>query len=69
LAAVRVVERVVHVDAAPPTPKHAEWIALLAELARQLDNGAVYDRDLQAVSSALQTVLAARERRSRGRRR
>lgn len=67
LAAVRIVERAVQVDAELLPPKHAEWVALLAELTHQLDSGAVYERDLPALSDALQAVLAARDRRSRAR--
>ncbi len=38
-------------------------MALLGELARQLDDGRIYDRDLAALTAALRTVLAAHSRR------
>jgi hypothetical protein len=54
---------------APPSaaraPKHGEWPGLLLQLIRQLDRGAVYDRDLRVVAGALREVLAAFERRTR----
>src|SRR4051794_40187169 len=69
-AAVEVVERAVAV--AVPTlavriPRHAEWGDTLRELSNQLDRGAIYDRDLTVVASALREVLAAFERRTRQR--
>ena len=47
----------------PTLPKGAAWPAALHELARQLDTGAVYDRDLPALTAALNTVLDAYARR------
>ena len=44
-AAVQVVERRVEVRV-PAAPTRRDWPRLLAELARQLDDGRVYDRDL-----------------------
>src|SRR4051794_20053370 len=47
LAAVRVIERVVERRVeVPRTPAHGDWAPLLQELARQLDQGRVYPRDL-----------------------
>jgi hypothetical protein len=55
-AAVRVVERRVEVKV-PVAPTRRDWPAVLAELARQLDDGRVYDRDLATLAEALQPVL------------
>lgn len=70
LAAVKVVERRVEVVAKqgpslppPGTPRHGDWAPVLTELAAQLDTGAIYDRDLPALTSALNDVLAAFARR------
>ena len=38
---------------------------LLNELARQLDDGRVYDRDLPALARAIEPVLRAYRRRTR----
>ena len=67
-SAVRIVERLV--TPPPPAataaaPKHGEWKDVLLELSRQLDRGAVYDRDLAVVAGALREVLASFERRTR----
>jgi hypothetical protein len=62
---VHVIERLVGVEIPPATPKHTEWVGVLGELTRQLDTGAIYDRDLPAVTSALQTLLDAHQRRRR----
>jgi hypothetical protein len=67
-SAVRIVERVVTPSPAAATaaaPKHGEWKDMLIELSRQLDRGAVYDRDLPVVAGALREVLASFERRTR----
>ncbi len=40
-----------------------EWAPLLTELARQLEDGRIYDRDLAALTAALRAVLAAHGRR------
>ncbi len=61
-SAVHVVERWVKVRA-PVTPTRRDWVALLSELARQLDDGRIYDRDLATLTAALRTVLAAHSRR------
>ena len=70
--AVEVVDRVVEVDKPVPVvetveiptlPKGAGWVAALHELARQLDAGRVYDRDLTALADAFDTVIAALTRR------
>jgi hypothetical protein len=76
-AAVTIVERVIEVQVpttvevqvpVPTLPKAAAWPAALTELARQLDTGAVYDRDLPALADALAAVLTAYRRRPAGRR-
>ena len=51
--------------AAPVTPRGPEWPALLAELTRQLDTGAVYARDLPAITVEFDAALAAITRRPR----
>ena len=61
-SAVEVVERRVEV----PTqmiPTRRDWGSLLAELARQLEDGRVYERDLPGLGVALSTVLDAFHRR------
>lgn len=55
LAAVQVVERHV-VLPTPIAPKRRDWPRLLGELARQLEDGRIYDRDLLALSVALNAV-------------
>lgn len=69
LAAVRVVERRVELPAPTPAgprlPRHQEWADWLRQLAKQLDRGAVYDRDLRELAGALEDVLAAIARRGR----
>jgi hypothetical protein len=69
---VQVVDRVVEVDRlvtvlqeVPVTtvPKGAEWPAALAQLARTIDTGRVYDRDLPALAKALADVADALDRR------
>jgi cell division FtsZ-interacting protein ZapD len=59
---VQVVERRVEVTV-PLTPTRHDWPHLLAELARQLDDGRVYDRDLVPLATALNAVLDAYRRR------
>jgi hypothetical protein len=56
------VERRVEVPV-PATPARRDWPGLLDELARQLDDGRVYDRDLLDLSDALGAVLEAYRRR------
>jgi hypothetical protein len=73
LSAVRVVERPFEVRVAA-TPTRRDWAHLLHELARQIDDGRVYDRDLHDLSAALGEVhqafgrrLYVRDRRAAGR--
>ncbi len=47
----------------PTTPKGAGWVDALHELARQLDAGKIYDRDLPALTNALNEALDAYARR------
>ena len=70
--AVKVVDRIVEVDKPvtlvetveiPALPKGAGWAEALVELARQVDVGKVYDRDLPALASALDAVITALNRR------
>lgn len=63
LAAVRVVERRVEV-LTPVAPRRQDWPRLLGDLARQLDDGRIYGRDLLPLSVALNGVLDAFTRRS-----
>ena len=49
----------------PATPTRRAWAALLGELARQLDDGRVYDRDLPRLARQLEKVLQAYRRRAR----
>jgi len=58
LSAVELVERRVEVQV-PLAPTHRDWPRLLGELAGQLNDGRVYDRDLPALGRALQPVLEA----------
>ena len=60
-SAVQVVERIVEIPGRDP--RHLEWVPLLDELAKQLRDGTVYDRDLQAIgkaSVAVDNALAQR---------
>jgi hypothetical protein len=64
----RVVERKVPVEVVrevevQTTPKGARWVPALHELARQVDAGGVYDRDLGALIEALGGVDEALRRR------
>lgn len=43
----------------PVVPTRRDWAPLLAELARQMEDGRVYERDLAALGAALDTVLEA----------
>jgi hypothetical protein len=47
----------------PATPTRRDWAPLLLELARQLDDGRVYDRDLRDLGAALRIVRQAYDRR------
>lgn len=55
LAAVRVVERRVEIPT-PIAPRRQDWPRLLSDLARQLEDGGIYDRDLLTLSIALNAV-------------
>jgi hypothetical protein len=59
---VKVVERRVEVPVLR-TPARREWPAVLRELAAQLDDGRLYDRDLAPLAKALAVVSASLERR------
>jgi hypothetical protein len=61
-SAVQVVERRVEIST-PIAPTRRDWGPLLTELARQLEDGRVYDRDLVALAEALNAVLDAYSRR------
>jgi hypothetical protein len=61
-SAVQVVERRVEVPV-PMPPTRRDWPRLLDELARQIDDGRVYDRDLDGLTFALTAVLDAVGRR------
>ncbi len=61
-SAVQVVERRVEIPT-PTAPKRQDWGPLLTELARQLEDGRVYDRDLLALAKALHPVVDAHSRR------
>ncbi|WP_091328928.1 hypothetical protein [Geodermatophilus ruber] len=60
---MEVVERRVEVQV-PLVPTRRDWPSLLGELAGQLNDGRVYDRDLPALARALQPVLEAYRRRA-----
>jgi hypothetical protein len=62
LSAVRVVERRVQVST-PASPTRRDWPDLLHELARQLHDGRIYDRDIPRLTGALNAVLEAHSRR------
>jgi hypothetical protein len=47
----------------PLVPSRREWSRVLEELVHQLDDGRLYDRDLQPLAVAVNAVLAAFERR------
>ena len=64
LSAVELVERRVEVQV-PLVPTRRDWPRLLAELAGQLNDGRIYDRDLPALARALQPVLEVYRRRAR----
>jgi hypothetical protein len=61
-AAVQVVERRVEVPTRLPLARR-DWPQALRELAQQLDDGRIYDRDLSGLSVALDAVLEAYDRR------
>ncbi|HEX2173074.1 MAG TPA: hypothetical protein VHL09_11595 [Dehalococcoidia bacterium] len=64
LSAVDVIERRVEVRV-PLAPTRRDWPGLLAELAGQLNDGRVYDRDLPGLARALEPVLQAYRHRAR----
>jgi hypothetical protein len=47
----------------PAAPTRRDWAGLLAELAHQLDDSRVYDRDLRDLGRALRVVREAYHRR------
>ena len=70
--AVRVVDRTVEVEVPVPVVERVEvpvarsgaaWAPVLLQLARQIDAGRVYDRDLPALGDALGEVLRSLARR------
>ena len=61
-AAVQIVERRVQVPTPQPLTRR-DWPQALAELAAQLADGRIYDRDLAGLSIALDAVLVAYHRR------
>ena len=72
LAAVDVVDRLIEVEKEVKVversevtvpPRGAAWPAALTELARQIDTGRMYDRDLRALARSLDAVHEALERR------
>jgi hypothetical protein len=66
-SAVQVIERRIEIPVPQTTtrtsPRHHKWVAVLDDLATQLDTGAIYDRDLQDLTGALNRVLEAFGRR------
>jgi hypothetical protein len=60
---VDVVERRVAIRV-PITPTRREWPWLLGELATQLDDGRVYDRDLPGLARQLEPLLEGYRRRA-----
>ncbi len=48
----------------PIVPTRRDWPRLLGELASQLNDGRVYDRDLPGLARALEPVLQAYRRRA-----
>jgi hypothetical protein len=62
LAAVRVVERLVEIPT-PIAPRRLDWSHVLRDLARQLEDGRIYDRDLLTLAAALNAVTDAYNRR------
>ena len=63
LSAAELVERRVEVQV-PLVPTRRDWPGLLVELAGQLNDGRVYDRDLPALARALEPALEAYWRRA-----
>jgi len=63
LLAVEVIERRVEVRV-PVAPTRRDWPRLLGELAGQLNDGRVYDRDLPGLARQLEPLLEAYWRRA-----
>jgi hypothetical protein len=61
-SAVELVERRIEVPVAA-TPKRADWPRLLHELTRQINDGRIYDRDLDNLAVAINAVVDACVRR------
>lgn len=73
-AAVELVERIVTVERTSTriktaTPTGAAWSEMLDELTRQLDSGALYERDFPVVHPAVVRLAEAVQRRLRIRQR
>lgn len=75
--AIEVIDRVIEVEKpivvverveVPIAPRSGGWPDLLTALAKQIDTGRIYDRDLQAVAEALGEALGALDRRRKWRR-
>ena len=62
-SAVEIVERRVEIPT-PIAPKRQDWTRLLGELARQIEDGRIYDRDLLSLSVALNAVYQSFGRRT-----
>jgi hypothetical protein len=62
-SAVQIVERRVEVPI-PAAPRRQDWPRVLGDLARQLDDGRIYSRDLLSLSVPLNGVLDAFARRN-----
>jgi hypothetical protein len=60
---VNIVERRVEVRV-PIAPTRRDWPGLLGELARQLNDGRVYDRDLPSLARQLEPLLEIYRRRA-----
>ncbi|GAA3179846.1 hypothetical protein GCM10010531_37330 [Blastococcus jejuensis] len=60
---MELVERRVEVQV-PLAPSRRDWTGLLSELASQLNDGRVYDRDLPALARAQEPVLEGYRRRA-----
>ena len=69
---VRIVDRLIEIAIPVPVVEQVEvtvlptgpaWAPVLLELAAQIDRGRLYDRDLPALTDALQQVLDALHRR------
>ncbi len=63
LSAVELVERRIEVQV-PLVPTRRDWPGLLGQLASQLNDGRIHDRDLPALARALEPLLQAYRRRA-----